>query len=120
MHDETCHRRPAYIGKRHATRLCSDAYGRGIVRSNQESTNLRVYSRDHDVTAAESFHTAQTVAMPGRDFTAWREAIFANKDHVEVLEKIQVDRRNPSRRTVAQKNIAFLYGHRPDSDFGRD
>ena len=48
-------RRPNYIGKRHMTRLCSDAYGRGIVRSNQESTNLRTVGNDADVTSAESF-----------------------------------------------------------------
>ena len=32
---------PNYIGKRLMTRLMSDAYGKGIVRSQVESTNLR-------------------------------------------------------------------------------
>ena len=67
LNEDNAHRGPAYVGKRHGTRLCSDAYGRGIVRSNQESINLRVHSKDHDVTAAESFHTAETTVMPGRD-----------------------------------------------------
>ena len=30
--------RPAYLGKRYATRLCSDAYGKGVVRSNKSAT----------------------------------------------------------------------------------
>ena len=75
LNEDNAHRGPAYVGKRHVTRLCSDAYGRGIVRSNQESINLRVHSKDHDVTAEESFHTAQTTVMPGRDFCRWREVI---------------------------------------------
>ena len=37
-------KRPDYIGHRHITRLQSDAYGRGITRSQQESTNLRAVS----------------------------------------------------------------------------
>ena len=37
IHDK----RPDYIGKRQVTRLCSDAYGKGIVRSNQECYVIR-------------------------------------------------------------------------------
>ena len=51
-------KQPEHIGKRHVTRLCSDAYGRGICRSNQESTNLRVGGNDENLASAESFHTA--------------------------------------------------------------
>ena len=49
-------------------RLCSDAYGKGVVRSNQESTNLRANTKDNDVTSAETFRTAQTVTFPGHEF----------------------------------------------------
>ena len=111
--EDTAGRRPAYIGKRHVTRLCSDAYGKGIVRSNQESTNLRVYARYHHVSDAEPIHTAQTGCMPGRDLTSWREAIFAQIDQVKVLQATSVDRRNPARNTAVLKNDAFMYGHRP-------
>ena len=48
-------RGPSYIGRRQVQRLMSDAYGKGIVRSNQESTNLRIGGRDDRVTSAESF-----------------------------------------------------------------
>ena len=103
-------RRPNYIGHRYVTRIMSDAYGRGTVRSNQESTNLRVYARDHDVTAAESFHAASTVVMPGKDLTSWREAIFAQSSFVKVLQAATVDRRNPAKSTAIHKNIVFSTG----------
>ena len=45
------------------TRILSDYYGRGIVRSNQESTNLRAYSRTEDVTAAEPIKTNKNVNL---------------------------------------------------------
>ena len=105
-------RRPEYIGKRFVMRLCSDAYGKGTVRSNQESINLRIAGTDDNVTSAESFHTASCVNFPGRDLTAWREAVYQNRDDVQLLGAIGVDRRNPSRKTAIMRNLAFLYGHR--------
>ena len=55
----------AYAFHRHSTRLLSDYYGKGVVRSNQESVNLRVSCKGHDVTAAESIKTCLTSSMPG-------------------------------------------------------
>ena len=49
------------IGKRHAMRLVSDAYNKGIVRGQVEHTNLRAYATSSDVTSAESFKTCPTV-----------------------------------------------------------
>ena len=51
------------IGKRHAMRLVSDAYGKGIVRAQVENTNLRAYATSSDVTSAECFKTCQTVSF---------------------------------------------------------
>ena len=48
------------IGKRHALRLMSDAYGKGIVRGQAENTNLRAYNKENKVTSAECIMTAQT------------------------------------------------------------
>ena len=95
------------------TRLCSDAYGRGIVRSNQESINLRVTGVDADVTSAESFHTSSFVNFPGQDVCKWREATFEAADYVEMISAIAVEWRNPHRRTPVMRNLVFLYGHRP-------
>ena len=93
-------------------RACSDAYGKGICRSNQESTNLRIGGTDSDVTSAESFHTAFMVQFPGKDLLNWREAIYQNDAYVDMLGGIVVDRRHPDRRTALMRNIVFLYGHR--------
>jgi len=49
-----------YIGARHAKRICSDAYGKGIVRTAQESVNLRAYTKSLIVTAAETIKLADT------------------------------------------------------------
>ena len=49
------------IGKRHAIRIMSDAYGKGIFRGQVENTNHRAYTKKTDVTAAESIKTCQTV-----------------------------------------------------------
>ena len=103
------------IGKRHVTRLCSDAYGKGIVRSLQESTNLRVYSKDTDVLAAETFRTAYTVAFPGGELTHWREAIFERVDYVPILARINVDRSHLHKGRAFIQAMIFLYGHRPNT-----
>lgn len=111
--EDTAGRRPAYIGKRHVSRLCSDAYGKGIVRSNQQITHLISYARPNDVPAAEAFHTAQDVVMPWRDLAAWCEAIVAQSDFLNVLQAATADRRNPAKSTTVHKHVSFLYGHRP-------
>ena len=72
-------RSTAYIAKRHVMRLCSDAYGKGVVRSNQESINLRAYAKEHDALAAETFRTASTVSFPRRDLRNGQEAVFHNR-----------------------------------------
>ena len=103
----------ATIGRRLCLRLLNDTYGKGIVRSNQESMNLRLHYNETYVLKAESFSTSPTVIFPGRDLCSWREAIFENREHVQVLARVDIDRRNPSRNTPVTKNVAYAYGHRP-------
>ena len=57
-----------YIGKRHMTRLMSDAYGKGIVRGQAENTNLRANAKESDVTHAETFRTSRTENFYGREY----------------------------------------------------
>ena len=45
----------SYIGKRHAVRLMSDAYGKGIVRGQAENTNLRAYGKESDISLCRMF-----------------------------------------------------------------
>ena len=53
------------LGKRHANRIMSDAYGKAVVRAQVENTNLRAYARERDITSAESIRTCQTAAVSG-------------------------------------------------------
>ena len=53
----------SYIGKRHATRLMSVAYVKGIVRGQAENTNLRANGKFNDVTAAACFKTCGTATF---------------------------------------------------------
>ena len=85
MHASIAEESVSYVFKRHITRLCSDAYGKGIVRSQQESINLRVNSKDNDVLAAETFRTAGTAMFPGQDLMRWTEAVFEHRNYVEML-----------------------------------
>ena len=67
MAEKITNMRLSYIGHRHVTRILSDYYGKGIVRSNQESTNLRAWSRSDDVTAAECIKSNKNVVVPAAE-----------------------------------------------------
>ena len=57
-----------HIGKRHATRLMSDAYGRGVVRGQVENTNLRAYDQNAIVIVAEAITTSSTTRFTGVEY----------------------------------------------------
>jgi hypothetical protein len=107
--------RLAYIGKRHATHLCADAYGKGIIRSQQESINLRVAGANDNVKSAESFHAASCANFPGGDLIQWRESIYQNADYVKSIGAISVERGDSRCKTPIVRNLVFLYGHRPST-----
>ena len=64
------------IGKRHAMRLMSDAYGKGIVRGHVEHTTLRAYGKLHQVTAAEAIATCLTTAFYGKAYFVFIERLI--------------------------------------------
>ena len=102
-----------YQAKRYALRLCSDWYGKGIVCGQAENTNLRAYSKPHDVTAAETFRTSQTTSFFGGQYLTVVEQL---NDKVKATSRTLfpvVDRRNPQRRKVELRDVATLYGQRP-------
>ena len=99
----------SYIGKRHATRLMSDAYGRGIVRGQAENTNLRANGKSNDVTATERFRTCGTAAFFGREYFDMVERLTkANADGKSVVFG-ELDGRNPFKKKVALRNVAVLF-----------
>ena len=65
---EVCGESLHQIGKRHASRLMSDAYGKGIVRGQAENTNLRANGKPNDVCAADCFRTCGTTSFFGREY----------------------------------------------------
>jgi len=88
----------SYIGKRHATRLMSDAYGRGIVRGQAENTNLRANGKFNDVTAAECFKTCGTAAFFGREYFDMIERLTNAKADVKSVLFGEIDGRNARKK----------------------
>jgi hypothetical protein len=103
----------SYIGKRHATRLMSDAYGRGIVRGQAENTYLRAYGKFNDVTAAECFKTCGTAAFFGREYFDMVDRLTNANADVKPVVFGEIDGRNARKKKVAFRNVAVLYGERP-------
>ena len=102
-----------YVGKRHASRLMSDAYGKGIVRGQVENTNLRVNGKDNAVTHAETFRTSQTESFFGREYMNMVELLNDRQSPQGKTTFSEVDFRNPRRRKITIRDVATLYGQRP-------
>ena len=103
-----------YVGKRHATRFMSDAYGKGIVRGQVENMNLRAYTDWSDVTSAETLSTAPSIAFFGSEFLKMVERLNDGADKVATALFPEVDKRNPQKRKVTLRDVATLYGQRPN------
>ena len=86
-----------YIGKRHAMKIMSDAYGKGIARGQVENTNLRVYAKENDVTFAECFRTCQTETFYGREY-------------VDMVQRIN-DRKTSSARQYSGRWTCGIHGN---------
>ena len=79
-----------YIGKRHATRLMNDAYGRGIVRGQVENTNLRAYHNTSRVTAAEAIMTRRTTRFSSVEYVNLIQRLTEHvlPDNASVIQKL--------------------------------
>ena len=102
-----------YIGRRHASRLMSDAYGKGIVRGQVECANLRAYSQEQDVAFAESFRTAGVELFYGRDYLEAVEQMSDGRVHCPARSSLNVDARNKHYKKVTVRDMALFYGQRP-------
>ena len=69
------------------------------MRSNQESTNLRAYSKSNDVTAAECIKTNKNVVMPSA------EALFIIEKYNKNLE----DSKDMSRKTRLEVDLSLIH-----------
>eukprot|EP00973_Karenia_brevis_P088586 12282579-Karenia_brevis.AAC.1 len=109
-------KRISYIGHRHVTRICSDYYNKGCVRSNQESTNLRAYADHRDVTAAESIKTSQTALFPGAQAMQMIEKFFPDEfsaTSTNVGVRMEFTYKPTGHSSITTKNLVFLYCMRP-------
>ena len=102
-----------YIGKRHATRLMNDAYGRGTVRGQVENTNLRAYHDTARVTAAEAIMTCRTTKFQCVDYVDMIQRLVEHEvpDNSRVMAEVDMRRRKFGKVTL--RNVAVLYGQRP-------
>ena len=97
----------------------SDYYGRGIVRSNQESTNLRTYIRRGDVTSAESIKTNKNIMLPAAGALRLVEkmnSLPTDKTDDSNKVRMEFDDRDKFNITIITKNAAYLYACRPLTD----
>ena len=102
-----------YMGKRHATRLMNEAYGRGIVRGQVENLNLRAYHDTKRVTAAEAIMTCRTTKFLGVDSVNMIQRLVGNEVPDSNMVLAEVDMRCRKFRNVTLRNVAALYGQRP-------
>ena len=92
----------------------SNGYGKGIVRGQAENTNLRAYGKENDITFAECFRTCQTETFCGREYI---DLVQRLNDGVKSEKKAlftEIDLRNPRKRKVTLRDVAMLYGQRPN------
>ena len=97
----------------------SDYYGRGIVRSNQESTNLRTYIRRGDVTSAESIKTNKNIVLPAAGALRLVEkmnSLPTDKTDDSNKVRMEFDDRDKFNTTIITQNAAYLYACRPLTD----
>ena len=113
--DRAKDRSRSYIGHRHVTRICSDYYGKGIVRSNQESANRRAYVDKRDVTAAESIKTTASVMVPGHEAVrAVEREVDAGAGSAEGGgHRLELDYKDSRNVQLILKSVASLYAARP-------
>ena len=101
-----------YVGARQVKRLITDCYGRGIVRGAVETTNLNIYSRQHDPTAAESIKTAPTAEISLQYPLQLLRHIQEEKPWLTEPYKPKVDKRNPAKRKITDLPPWTAYGGR--------
>ena len=99
--------------QRHATRSMNDAYGKGILRGQVENAKSRAHTRDHDVTAAESIKTCQTVNFDGNRYVGLIQRLNDKYTSDRSTVFAEVDMRSKKHRNITFRDVAALYGERP-------
>ena len=101
------------ICKRFASRLMSDAYGKGVVRGQRENNNLCIHAGEQDVTHAETRRTSDFEGFFGREFVEMVQRLNDGQKGKGAGAFPYVDGRNPKKKKVTFRDAATLYGQRP-------
>ena len=96
------------VGKRHAMRIMSDAYCKGIVRGQVECCNLRANHVEETAVAAERITTAVMQDFPGHAFL---NAVRRQADKEDAVPQATAWRKQ--RQQLRRFDWAQAYGHRP-------
>lgn len=102
----------SYIAARHAKRIMSDAYGRGVVRGAVEAMSLLTQGKCNAVTAAETIKTALTDSLYGSQLLDLVE--YANRLKSEAGGRRVRVGRIPRKKKLVLKDFEHMYGHRGD------
>ena len=101
-----------YIGRRHAQRIISDFYAKGIVRGAVECTNLCIHACNNDVTAAETMKSSRDRIFAGGAFLSRVECANGLGNTCASRTYPEVDARNPMKKKVTTKSLDIMYGLR--------
>ena len=113
LHEQLQGEPVGYMGRRHAQRLISDFYAKGICRGAVECVNLLTHSSSNDVTAAETIKTARSRTFFGGSFLRRVEHFTESHGAQGVDAAIPVvDDRNPHRKKITFKDADLMYGCR--------
>ena len=83
LHATLAHEGLNVIGKRHASRVLSDAYCKGLVRGQVECCNLRANHVEGQIVAAERFSTTGFVMFPGHVYIRLLELLTPKGSKIE-------------------------------------
>jgi hypothetical protein len=103
----------AYGSKRHAQRICSDCFARGVLRTPYETVKLNDNLRNKEPTAAEVTVLAPFGTFSGEAYLALVECRSTLKP--EVLEKGMLfahGQKSQGREAIILKKVGLLYGYR--------
>ena len=112
LYEDLKDNKAGYYGARTVKRLITDCYGRGIVRSAVETTNLNIMSEHPDPTAAETVKTAQVTDISLHHPLKLLDHIAAEKPWPKESCKAIVDKRDPIRRKLTECPPWTAYGGR--------
>ena len=96
------------VGKKHAMRIMSDAYLKGIVRGQVECCNLRANHSEESAVAAERVTSAALQSFPGGSFL---NAVRRLADKDDAVSQATAWRKQ--RQQLRAFDWAQAYGHRP-------